>query len=82
MSPQQALTTDSESETETVPSLPTELNSPRAKLVYLYVAVSGETTVDDVQEALDLQKITLFGILDTLTSQGVVEKSGDRVAPV
>ncbi|NHN48269.1 TrmB family transcriptional regulator [Halostella sp. JP-L12] len=76
MSPQQALTTESDA----APTLPTELNSPCAKLVYLYVSVTGETTVDDVQDALDLQKITLFGVLDTLTSQGVVEKTGDRVA--
>ena len=79
MSPQQALTTESDSETE--PSMPNELNSPCAKLVYLYVSVTGETSVDDVQDALDLQKITLFGILDTLSSRGFVETSGDRVAP-
>lgn len=79
MSPQQALTTESDPETEL--SMPSELNSPCAKLVYLHVSVTGQTSVDDVGDALDLQKITLFGVLDSLTSQGFVEKSGDRVAP-
>jgi len=61
-------------------ALPTELESPRAKLVYLYLADAGETTVDDVQTSLGLRKMTLFGVLDTLTSRGFVERRGETVA--
>lgn len=75
MSTQQAI------KSRSVPSIPTELDSPRAKLVYLHLSVTGETTIDDLQTALDMQKITLFGILDTLTSNGFAEKNGDHVAP-
>jgi len=75
MSTQQAL------KSKPVETLPSELDSPRAKLVYLYLSVSGETTINDLQAALDMQKITLFGILDTLTSNGFAEKNGDRVTP-
>jgi hypothetical protein len=75
MSTQQAL------KSKSVETIPSELDSPRAKLVYLYLSVTGETSIDDLQTALDMQKITLFGILDTLTSEGFAEKNGDRVTP-
>lgn len=75
MSTQQAL------ESKPVTELPTEIESPRAKLVYLYLSVAGETSVDDLQSSLDMKKITLFGIVDTLTKRGFAEKDGDTVAP-
>lgn len=74
MSTQQAI------QQSTTVSLPSELESPRAKLVYLYLSESGETTVDDVQTSLGLRKMTLFGVLDTLASQGFVERRGETVA--
>lgn len=74
MSTQQAI------QQSTAASLPSELESPRAKLVYLYLSDAGEVAVDDVQSALDLRKMTLFGVLDTLDSQGFVERRGDTVA--
>ncbi|WP_135820409.1 helix-turn-helix domain-containing protein [Halostella litorea] len=74
MSTQQAI------QQSTDAALPTELESPRAKLVYLYLSDAGETTVDDVQSSLGLRKMTLFGVLDTLSTQGYVERRGDTVA--
>lgn len=58
--------------------VPEELRSPRAKLVYLYLNAAGECSIDDLQRSLDLQKITLFSILDTLKGRGLVERDGDR----
>jgi DNA-binding MarR family transcriptional regulator len=58
--------------------LPTELRSPRAKLVYLYLSTHGDATVGQLQEGLDMKKITLYSILGTLRDRGVVEQSGER----
>jgi len=74
MSTQQAI------QQSTAVSLPTELESPRAKLVYLYLSNAGEATVDEVQSALNLRKMTLFGVLDTLAARGFVDRRGDTVA--
>lgn len=63
-------------------SLPRELESPRAKLVYLYLSTRGEATVESLRDGLDLEKITLFSILDTLTSRGLVRKDADTYRPL
>jgi predicted transcriptional regulator len=59
--------------------LPTELESPRAKLVYLYLQ-NGAASIDDLQSDLEVKKITLFSILSTLRERGLVEKQGGRFA--
>ena len=63
-----------------VDALPDELDSPRAKLVYLYLDVTDGASLQDLQETLDLKKITLFSILDSLDGRGLVEEDGDRYA--
>ncbi len=62
-------------------SLPEELESPRAKLVYMYISVRGEVTVEALQDALDIDKITLFSILKTLDKRGLVRRSSDAYRP-
>jgi len=64
----------------TVDALPEELDSPRAKLVYLYLSVADDAALTDLQETLDLKKITLFSILDTLQSRDLVEHDGETYA--
>jgi predicted transcriptional regulator len=59
--------------------LPTELESPRAKLVYLYLQ-NGAASIDDLQSDLEVKKITLFSILSTLRERGLVEKQDGRFA--
>lgn len=61
--------------------LPTELDSPRAKLVYLYLRAD-DATIDDLQADLGVQKITLYSILRTLRRRELVEKRGERFAVV
>lgn len=59
--------------TEVSREIPTTLQSPRPKLVYLYLA-QGEASVDALQADLDISKISLYPILRTLTSHGLVER--------
>ena len=63
-----------------IDALPDELDSPRAKLVYLYLHVAGGATLQDLQETLGLKKITLFSILDALDGRGLVEEDGEQYA--
>jgi predicted transcriptional regulator len=65
--------------TTTGEPLPTELDSPRAKLVYLYLR-RAEATVDDLQSALGVKKIALYSILRTLRERELVEKRDGRFA--
>ena len=61
--------------------LPTELESPRAKLVYLYLRAD-DASIDDLQSDLGVQKITLYSILRTLRERELVEKRGGQFAVV
>lgn len=58
--------------------LPNELTAADSKLVYLFVAVSDGATVDDLQTALDIKKISLFPVLDTLSDRGLIERVEDE----
>jgi predicted transcriptional regulator len=59
-------------------SLPEELESSRGKLVYLYLQVRGATTIDELKAELDLQLLTLYGLLDRLRENGFVTKTEGR----
>lgn len=66
----------------TTSTVPGDIESPRAKLVYLYLDTASAATIDDMQAALDLQKITLYSILRTLREREIVEKRNGRFAVV
>ncbi len=53
--------------------LPPELQSPRAKLVYLYLTTNGEATVGELADDLGMKKIALYGVLKTLRQQDLVD---------
>jgi Mn-dependent DtxR family transcriptional regulator len=59
-------------------ALPEELESSRGKLIYLYLQVRGATTIDELKAELDLQLLTLYGLLGRLQEDGFVRKNGDR----
>jgi len=63
------------------PALPAELQSPRAKLVYLYLTTNGDATVSEMGESLGMKKLSLYSILKTLRSEGLVDCDGDRYVP-
>lgn len=59
--------------------LPDELDSPRAKLVYLSLATTGGATLDELQASLDLPKITLYTIIRTLRERDLVNQEGEAL---
>jgi len=59
------------------PSLPPELQSPRAKLVYLYLTTNDHATVSEMGDSLGMKKLSLYGVLKTLRKQGMVARNGD-----
>lgn len=56
-------------------SMPADLESARAKLVYLYVAASGGTSVDRLCDDLDVKKGTALSITGTLRERGHLEQT-------
>jgi DNA-binding IclR family transcriptional regulator len=43
--------------------------------VYLYLSMTGDATVIELQQALGLSKLALFSILDTLTTDELVQQT-------
>ncbi len=58
-------------------SMPAELRSPRAKLVYLFLSMNGTATISELQDGLDMKKIALYSILKTLEKRDLISKDGD-----
>lgn len=54
--------------------IPDDIDSPRAKLVYLYLSVDGEQSLSDLRSDLGLPKITLLSVLGSLSSEGHVNR--------
>ncbi|SNR54725.1 Sugar-specific transcriptional regulator TrmB [Halorubrum vacuolatum] len=70
---------------ETAPAtrpLPPELQSPRAKLVYLYLTTNGEATVGELADDLGMKKIALYGVLKTLRQQNLVDAEKETYTPL
>jgi len=61
----------------TAEPIPAELTSPTAKLVYLYLDTTGQSTVDEMQRSLNVPKLALFSVLGSLAESGLVECDGD-----
>lgn len=59
-------------------SIPTDLESARAKLVYLYLAASGGATADDLCEDLAVTKGAVLSITGTLRERGHLERTDGR----
>ena len=58
-------------------AVPDELASPQAKLVYLTVLVTDEANATDLQQLLDLPKLTVFAVLESLVARGFIQRTGD-----
>lgn len=58
-------------------TIPDGIQSPRAKLVYLSLATTGPSTVDELAGALDMPKLALFSVLGTLSDRDLVATDGD-----
>lgn len=53
-------------------TMPRELHSAQAKLVYLYLSTHEEATLSELGANLDMTKLTLYSILRTLTARELV----------
>ncbi|MCO8245261.1 MULTISPECIES: helix-turn-helix domain-containing protein [unclassified Haladaptatus] len=66
-------------ETTPIAPLPDELDSPRSKLVYLSLSTTGGATLDELQNGLDLPKITLYTVIRSLRERGLVNQDGESL---
>ncbi|ELY82362.1 MULTISPECIES: hypothetical protein [Natrinema] len=56
--------------------VPDDLESARAKLVYIYLDVTEGATVDELGDILAMKKINVLSVLRSLSSAGHVERTG------
>lgn len=61
-------------------TIPAEIDSTGSKLVYLYLDTAGDATIDELQSALGMKQLALFPVLDTLSTEGLVTRDGERYA--
>lgn len=59
-------------------TVPDDLTSPQAKLVYLSLLVMEEATATELQQLLGLSKLTLLPILKSLSAEGHIERTEGR----
>jgi DNA-binding MarR family transcriptional regulator len=59
-------------------TVPASINSPCAKLVYLYLSTHGATTVSELQDCLEMKKLTLYSVIRTLRDKGLVSETEGR----
>ena len=58
--------------------VPDDLESARAKLVYIYLEASGGATADELGEFLSMKQINTLSVLNSLSKNGYVEQSGSE----
>lgn len=56
--------------------LPDRFETAGTKLIYLYLRIEDEATIDELHAALGMQKLTLYALLKTLTSTDLVDREG------
>lgn len=62
-------------------SVPTALCSDGTKLVYLYVHVTGGSTIEELKQSLEMKTISLLPVLKTLERHGFVTREDNRYLP-
>jgi DNA-binding IclR family transcriptional regulator len=65
-----------------VDTLPEEIASASAKLVYLYLDHAGPATVSELSAALDMRKLSLYSVLGALAEEGLVDRDGETYTVV
>lgn len=68
---------DASSHDQRTEQLPETIQSPRAKLVYLYLRTVKEAQVAELKQALGMQALALYPILELLVDQKLVKHVGD-----
>jgi len=80
--PADAVAEQSTTDEDAAAPLPDVLESAQSKLVYLYLRVAAEADVHELSRALGLTRLSLFPVLETLTSRDLVERRGETYALV
>jgi len=62
------------------PAVPSAVESPRAKLVYLALAAAGPATADELAAMLDETRLALLAVLGTLEERELVVRGSDGYA--
>lgn len=65
-----------------IDALPESVETAEPKLVYLYLSVVEEATIEDLSETLGMKLLTLYPLLSTLTEDDLVERRGETFAAV
>ena len=66
----------SDPEGTTPGTCPPQLESPRTKLVYLYLSAVGEADLETLHERLHVDRLNLYPALGLLVERGLVEREG------
>lgn len=63
---------------ERLTTVPEGIESPRAKLVYVYCSVTDGATTEELCANLSLTRLTLYPILESLEDRDLIEREDDR----
>ncbi|WP_049923753.1 MarR family transcriptional regulator [Halopiger djelfimassiliensis] len=66
---------DTDGQARTAVSIPSDIESAQAKLVYLYLSIRQGASADDICTALELSKGTVLSIAGTLRERGHLERT-------
>lgn len=66
---------------QTAVSVPATLCSDGTKLVYMYVHVTGGSTIEELKQSLEMKTISLFPVLKTLERRGFVTREDNHYLP-
>ncbi|WP_339106481.1 MarR family transcriptional regulator [Haloterrigena salinisoli] len=58
--------------------VPDDLDSAQAKLVYLCLEATGGATADDLGDLLAMKQLSILSLLNTLSSDGLIEQRGEE----
>jgi DNA-binding MarR family transcriptional regulator len=58
-------------------SVPEEINSSTAKLIYVYIKSVSSATIEQLSSSLSMKRITLYPIVSTLQQKGFITKSNN-----
>lgn len=61
--------------------LPDTIDTSGSKLIYLYLKIENEATINELHAALGMKKITLYSLLQTLTATDLVNQEGAIYTP-
>jgi DNA-binding MarR family transcriptional regulator len=59
-------------------TIPDGIESPRAKLVYVYCSVTDGATTEQLCDNLSITRLTLYPIIESLEKRDLIERDDDQ----